>query len=142
MRHEFGKAQQRGAELPLAVLDIDYFKRINDQYGHVMGDQVLQAVARILLAHIRPGDLAARYGGEEFVLILPRTNVDQAVLVCERIRQVILNHDWTALHKNMRVTISIGLSADTNLHSHEQLLSAADAKLYRAKDAGRNRLKV
>jgi diguanylate cyclase (GGDEF)-like protein len=141
LREEFVKANRNKMPLPVAVMDIDSFKRVNDTFGHALGDLVLQTVAQIMLAQVRPGDLLARYGGEEFVMALPRSSQEQAVQICERMRLAIAEHDWASLHPQLQITVSIGLSCDPGAKNHEHLLSLADQKLYLAKDAGRNCLR-
>lgn len=138
--------RSRRSELPLSVmlLDIDHFKRVNDDYGHPAGDQVLKLLASTLRKRSRAGDISARYGGEEFILLMPGTPLDDARQMAERLRQdaqkLELRHDG----KRIKFTISLGLSCLTNqLHtSPESLLEEADKALYAAKHAGRNRAEV
>lgn len=123
------------------MVDIDYFKRFNDKFGHAAGDQALHAVAQIMLHNVRPTDMLARYGGEEFVALLPDTDLAGAKMAAERIRcavadAVIMMSDESLLPA---VTISIGVAQRQPSMSVETLLAAADAALYRAKANGRNR---
>lgn len=136
----FASAQERKRALSAVVADIDYFKSINDRFSHAIGDEVLRAVAGILRAHCRDTDLVARYGGEEFVLLLEAQGAGAAYGVCERIRCAVQDHDWSQIHPDLRVTLSLGLSDDLSLENHERLLSSADEQLYAAKRAGRNRV--
>jgi len=116
----------------LVLIDLDYFKAVNDQYGHNVGDQVLQEFGSILRTRIRPHDFVARYGGEEFVLVLARTGPEQAQEVLARVRSA-----WRWTRPN--VTFSAGLAANTDGDSDAQvLLAMADAALYQAKAAGRD----
>ncbi|MDI6740494.1 MAG: GGDEF domain-containing protein, partial [Candidatus Edwardsbacteria bacterium] len=115
------------------------FKKINDTVSHHAGDEVLKIVSEILKANCRTVDLVARYGGEEFVLAFPNTGAEAAATVCERIRTAVENFFWSRISKELRVTISVGLADDTSLPNHEKLLSAADARMYQAKELGRNR---
>jgi diguanylate cyclase (GGDEF)-like protein len=140
LRKEFVKAQTKTLPLPVAVLDVDDFKRINDEFSHEIGDAVLVQIAEILTSGLRAFDLAARYGGEEFVLMLPRTSSDQARAVCERLRLAVESHDWHGIHPALNVTISVGLSSDSSANSADRLLNAADTKLYEAKRQGKNRV--
>ena len=135
-------AQARCTHCPLTVVmaDVDHFKQINDCFGHQIGDEVLMSVAMLMRHACRATDLAARYGGEEFVLVLPETAVSQAHTVCERLRNAVELHPWNAIRSGLSVTISLGLSSDRNAPSHERLLGLADAQLYAAKRAGRNRI--
>jgi diguanylate cyclase (GGDEF)-like protein len=117
----------------LVLVDLDHFKAVNDQYGHSVGDEVLQEFGSILRTRIRPHDFVARYGGEEFVLVLARTGPDQAREVLARVRS-----EWRRARPD--VTFSSGLAVNTDMESEAQILLAmADAALYRAKAAGRNR---
>jgi diguanylate cyclase (GGDEF)-like protein len=140
LRTEFVHAKQSGWPLPVALVDVDDFKNINDQFSHQVGDAVLVAVAQLLRAQTRTSDIVARYGGEEFAVVLPRLTMDQAHTVCERLREVVEAHDWAQIHPDLRVTISIGLASETTLENFERLLSAADARMYKAKRAGKNRV--
>ena len=121
----------------LAMLDIDDFKQVNDTHGHQQGDSVLTAVGRSILNNIRDMDTAARYGGEELVILMPRTEIDTAYLVVERIRKDI----ETLSIDGIKVTISIGLaSSSRSKQSVEALLRQADEALYAAKKQGKNRV--
>lgn len=119
-----------GDTFALAMIDVDHFKQINDEHGHLHGDRVLQELAQHLRSCIRPGDVVARYGGEEFVLLLPRTDLATACNLCERTR--------AAIAANLSVTVSMGLAASLNDDTGESLLARGDAALYRAKGEGRN----
>jgi two-component system, cell cycle response regulator len=126
---------------PLAVLllDIDHFKHVNDTYGHPAGDVVLCTFAQCLRDQLRGGDIAGRWGGEEFLVILPRTDLDGATQVAERIRRAIEASTATADGQGIRVTVSGGCALGPG-GSVDELISAVDAQLYAAKDAGRNRI--
>ena len=138
---EYAQSQQTGKPLAVAIVDVDDFKRINDQFSHQTGDVVLQKVGELMGQNARLTDIVARYGGEEFVLVLPRTGLETASGVCERLRAAIETHEWSSIHPNLRVTISLGLASDNTLPNHEKLLDAADTKLYEAKRGGKNRIK-
>lgn len=137
---QFDQARRTRCPLTVVMADVDHFKQINDRFGHQIGDEVLMSVAMLLRQVCRATDLAVRYGGEEFVLILPGTDVVQANSVCERLRSAVEHHCWGTVCADLAVTISIGLSGDENAPSHERLLGLADAQLYAAKHAGRNRI--
>lgn len=124
------------------MIDIDNFKRVNDTWRHVCGDQALVAVAESLLNHVRPEDMVARYGGEEFVVGLPNTGIDDAFIVAERLRRAIefLPLDFRRGEKLPHVTVSIGIGCMQPGQSVTELIAIADEALYRAKDAGRNRV--
>jgi diguanylate cyclase (GGDEF)-like protein/PAS domain S-box-containing protein len=147
LQDEWARAQREGSPLSLLMIDVDHFKKFNDQYGHPAGDTCLQAVARALAVEAgRPGDLAARYGGEEFVLLLPSTDEDGARMVGERlqseIRKLAIVH---ALNPpSLLVTVSLGgatmrRTANGSMEG-SSLIQAADQALYVAKDSGRDRL--
>jgi diguanylate cyclase (GGDEF)-like protein len=134
-------AQAADHDTPLAVamLDLDGFKQVNDARGHAVGDRVLVALAGLLRAHTRNADLVARMGGEEFLLALPDTSPERAQEVCERLREQVAGYDWHALAPGLQVTISAGLACAPP-GAPDTLIEAADAALYRAKSAGRNRV--
>ena len=127
--------------LGLAMLDLDHFKQVNDRFGHLVGDRVLEATAQILRQHLRSPDLVARTGGEEFIVVWPDTPPAQVQQICERIRQTFEAHAWAALAPGLAVTISIGCVV-TPPYGEAHLTARADAALYRAKAAGRNRIEV
>jgi len=126
----------------LVMLDVDYFKRYNDHYGHQAGDTCLAQVADILKSSVRtPADLVARYGGEEFVVVLPSASLDEAAQVAERIqatlRETALPHAASAVSESVTVSMGIALSG---MHDNaEAVIARADEALYRAKQQGRNR---
>lgn len=132
------------AELPcaMAVVDVDFFKRVNDQFGHPMGDAVLCELARLLTKDCRPSEWVARLGGEEFVLVFSGDAIAQAARICERLRASVEAHDWAQLHPELRVTISLGLAGPAPASTWAAVLDRADQSLYAAKQAGRNRLQV
>ncbi|WP_239617799.1 sensor domain-containing diguanylate cyclase [Cohnella mopanensis] len=120
----------------LLLIDIDYFKRINDTYGHPVGDEVLIKVAKIMQSQSRDIDIVARYGGEEFAIILPDANRDNAVLVAERYRMEIQQGDWGEYN----ITVSVGVATVSDADDEETIVSRADQSLYTSKSRGRNRV--
>ncbi|MDF2179200.1 diguanylate cyclase [Aliiglaciecola sp. CAU 1673] len=134
------QASRYGDDLTLALGDIDNFKQINDRYSHQVGDAVLKQVARIMREQVREADVVARFGGEEFILLLAHTNKLQAQEVVERIRQKIETWNWQQLHPELSVTISFGICDQLGTDVGHSMLMEADAKLYQAKGAGRNRV--
>ena len=136
----FARSRRSGRALTVALADVDHFKQVNDRFGHQVGDEVLMQVAAIFRRACRKADLAARYGGEEFVLALPDTDAQQARLLCERVRRDVESHPWSGISQGLAVTVSMGLCGDPALTNHERLLGQADAQLYGAKRAGRNRI--
>ena len=126
-----------GSAMSVALLDIDKFKAINDTHSHLVGDEVLRRVARIVRTAVRLGDMAARYGGEEFGLVLPDTRLEEAAAVCERVRAAVAEADWELVRPGLRVTLSVGVSQEGR---PELALAVADQRLYAAKRGGRNRV--
>ncbi|MBF0301806.1 MAG: diguanylate cyclase [Desulfamplus sp.] len=125
----------------ILVLDIDFFKKVNDTYGHAIGDKCLQEITRRTAPVLRKNDMLARYGGEEFVVIMPETHVDGAVVVAEKIRKSIEKIEFIYKADTIRMTVSIGVSqVKDGDKSHEVIFERADAALYRAKSEGRNRV--
>lgn len=131
------EAQRYGTPLSLVMFDLDHFKRINDTYGHLEGDRVLQAVARCLQTHIRGSDVLGRYGGEEFALVLPRANAGQGCELAERLRLLVAG--LRVGERQIAVTLSGGV-ASYGGEGLSEFLRRADAALYRAKEAGRNHI--
>jgi diguanylate cyclase (GGDEF)-like protein len=125
--------------LSLILIDIDHFKKINDEYGHAIGDHVLSALSNIVKQHIRSNDLFARWGGEEFVLLCRDTKIEQATLIAEKIRELIASF---AFKDNVQVTASFGVATLHANETLEQLFNHADKALYEAKHQGRNRVIV
>jgi diguanylate cyclase (GGDEF)-like protein len=140
LAQEFDRARRQQGELAVAMCDLDNFKRINDQLGHAMGDAVLRGVAEQLRRHCRSIDVVARYGGEEFCIVFVDADGATAQRACESLRAAVQAFDWRALHAQLVVTISIGISEGLTLASHEALLAAADTQLYEAKRQGKNRV--
>jgi diguanylate cyclase (GGDEF)-like protein len=134
----FAESRVNNSTLCMAIADLDFFKGVNDRFGHATGDNVMRVLGAILRDHCPQGALAARFGGEEFVLILPYTKAEDAFVLCENIRLSLQDYNWKQLHPNLAVTISLGLSDSHEASSHERLLSLADLRLYEAKNAGRN----
>jgi diguanylate cyclase (GGDEF)-like protein len=137
-------AQSRKEELSLLMLDLDHFKRINDTYGHLEGDNVIRWVADILKHSIRKRDYIARYGGEEFTIVLPETSLQQAEKLAESLRKNISEQDIATKKGNrLQVTVSIGVaSLSGQIQSHQTLLQYADTALYVAKRDGRNQVRT
>ena len=143
LAQEFERAKRFSQDLSLILMDIDFFKRINDTYGHPVGDVILKAVAARISAHLRKIDLTARYGGEEFAMLLPQTNIEMAMAVAERIREDMATKPIETDKGNLTVTISLGV-CDTSLSGVTRaadLVRKADEALYAAKKDGRNRVK-
>jgi diguanylate cyclase len=135
---EMMRAQRSGRPCSIALIDLDHFKRINDFYGHPIGDEVLRTFAITVFANIRVVDKLGRYGGEEFLIVLPETSADAASHLLNRLRQLIETVDWSAITPNCPVTISAGIAEIRGDDSADSVLIRCDRALYRAKDAGRN----
>ena len=137
---ELARAARFGHPVTVALADLDHFKRVNDEYGHALGDEVLRMSAALLRRHCRGIDIVARYGGEEFALVLPETDLAGARVVCEKIRTAFLLHGWGLLAPRLRVTISIGLFEAQPGMDAVGVFERADANLYEAKRSGRDRV--
>jgi diguanylate cyclase len=137
---EWERALRFGRALTVAMLDLDHFKLVNDRHSHAVGDEVLRTVARILRDNTRGVDVVARYGGEEFCLILVETRLGEGARLCDRLRRLIESHDWSALRPGLAVTITAGVAGLHEAEAPNELLAAADVRLYAAKHQGRNRV--
>ncbi|HHT9125319.1 MAG TPA: diguanylate cyclase [Candidatus Brocadiia bacterium] len=142
--YEFERAKRYNTSLSLIMVDIDYFKNFNDQFGHQLGDEVLISLARLFKDNLRHIDIVARYGGEEFALILPNTEGKECFLLAERLRTQTECYEIKGNVSPLRITISLGLATfnGTNLNNKVELIKASDDALYSAKRGGRNRVEV
>ncbi|MDD3375753.1 MAG: GGDEF domain-containing protein [Candidatus Omnitrophica bacterium] len=136
---EIQRALIRKRNLSFLMIDVDYFKAVNDQHGHLVGDQVLRSVSLLIQENVREIDLAGRYGGEEFCVVLPDTDTDGSFFVAERIRKAIEENEIQAYDAKVRVTVSLGVSCfPVDGESSAELIDKADGALYRSKKRGRN----
>lgn len=140
----FAKAKDSGAVFTIMMIDIDFFKKVNDSYGHDVGDRVLVQIAKYLTDIFRTADFIARYGGEEFIAVLPRTDLAQAGILAARLQEQFRSSPICVTNElKIPITVSIGMSQlkpdDTNA---EQLIKRSDMALYQAKNNGRNRTEV
>ena len=150
LKEELARAQRQGSGLTCLLIDLDRFKQINDQHGHLVGDMALREAAQRVDAHIRDSDAAARFGGDEFVVLAPGISPEQAAALAERIRQAVSEAPLeVSKGLNLQLTVSIGVAGvvvdrnESDLKAvAEQLLAQADAALYRAKQNGRNRVEL
>lgn len=140
LKSEFASVKRYGQALTVLLCDIDHFKQVNDTLSHAIGDDVLRHIAKIFQKYTRETDLVARYGGEEFVIVFTNTGLEQAYRAAEKIREQVQTYAWHDIHPELCVTMSGGICADTSLDTYEQMLSAADAYLYSAKENGRNQI--
>ena len=142
---EIASAKRQNNPLCAMMIDIDFFKKVNDTYGHASGDAVLRGVASVIKSALRESDIPSRYGGEEFAVLLPFTHIDEAKVVGERLRKAVeaspipINIDDSDI-KSIGVTISMGLAEFTPEETGEELFERADKALYNAKESGRNRV--
>jgi diguanylate cyclase (GGDEF)-like protein len=136
----YKQSARHGRPMSVVIADIDFFKRINDQFSHATGDEVLRQVSAIIRSHVRLSDLVARYGGEEFVIALPETALPQAAALCDKLRDMIERFPWHQVHPGLNVTMSMGVYGDLAAGTAEAMLKKADELLYRAKESGRNRV--
>lgn len=141
---EFSRSQRHSLPLSCLMVDIDFFKKINDAYGHKTGDMVLKEFAMKLKRHSRKSDVVARYGGEEFIILLPQTTRKGAVAEAERVRLCVKKCRFRSLGRKLGLTVSIGIAThpDANIETHDDLISLADDALFEAKRLGRDRVAV
>jgi diguanylate cyclase len=140
MEREFARSDRNNTPLCLAMLDLDYFKKLNDTYGHQVGDEALLHLVKVVKEIVRPTDVVARFGGEEFVILLPETDLDEAVRVMTRLQRELTKKFF--LHKNERVlvTFSAGVALRGPGEAAEAFIGRADSAVYKAKESGRNRV--
>ncbi|WFU38502.1 GGDEF domain-containing protein [Bradyrhizobium sp. CB82] len=138
LEEQIAGAREAKTPCSAALIDLDWFKRINDVHGHPTGDEVLRTFAITIFANIRPNDRFGRYGGEEFLLLMPDTPGEAAMRMLERLRAIVAELDWSAFASNMHVTISAGVAALRNNDNADTFLARADSALHSAKAQGRN----
>jgi diguanylate cyclase (GGDEF)-like protein len=139
---EIDRARRNGLPISLLMIDIDHFKQVNDDHGHLVGDQVLINLVKLCQSKIRDVDIFARYGGEEFVILMPNANCEAAIKTAERLRQAVFESFMATGRANVLITLSVGVACwdtveEVNIDS---LLEKADKALYRSKELGRNRV--
>lgn len=139
LKEEIARSRRHGPPLSLAVWDIDYFKAINDAYGHKSGDKALLIIAKILSQHCRKSDFIARYGGEEFVMLFPETKEQDAFSVANKLREIVESSSFNANGNPVRITLSCGITQLLNGDTNESFFERADKALYTAKHIGRNK---
>lgn len=144
LSQDFLRAKRYHESLTCVMLDIDFFKKFNDTYGHQTGDVVLNNLAQVIEASTRESDLSARYGGEEFALVMYHTDQKAALEAAERLRRRVESHEVKDNDNVLHVTISVGVATfpNENIHDAKELIEFADQALYKAKENGRNRVEA
>ena len=149
IKQEVSNAKRQHAPLCGIMTDIDYFKHVNDTYGHAAGDLVLKTIAKVIRGQLREYDIAGRYGGEEFSILLPFTKINEAQMVAERLRQTVENKVINISkvapdceEKNIKITLSLGIYEIKENDSDDDLMKKADKALYQAKNTGRNKVVI
>ncbi len=143
LSNELLKSRRFRYKVSLLMVDVDHFKKVNDQYGHPLGDATLKEVSQIIKSTIRAYDVPARYGGEEFAVVLPHADADQALQVAERMRRAVMDHSFPGRNarEQLRVTVSVGVASyPSNAKTKAELIERADQALYLAKSEGRNKV--
>ena len=136
IEEEISKYKRYKIPFSVLLIDVDFFKKINDTYGHDKGDFVIKRISNLLKQNIRDSDICARWGGEEFLILVPNNNLDGALILANNLKELIEKNNFE-IKEN--VTISIGVSTFDENSSQEKLLKSADIALYKAKENGRNR---
>jgi diguanylate cyclase (GGDEF)-like protein len=139
IRNERQRSERTGEIFSICILDVDFFKQVNDTYGHLAGDAVLQEIARTANEALRQTDYFGRYGGEDFALVLTATTVEGAMITAERVRARIEALPLAFISPGLTVTASIGIADSSASEDTAQIFKRADEALYRAKQGGRNR---
>lgn len=139
---ELTKQERNGNSISFVMIDIDYFKKVNDTYGHITGDQILRKLSDLLINSIRSCDIVGRYGGEEFGIVLPEANFDAALHICQRIRKNVEDYEFNVDGKSIKITVSLGMyfKSPEDTISSSEMIRKSDEALYRAKANGRNRV--
>lgn len=141
LEQEYNRTKRHPSDFSLAILDIDFFKKVNDTYGHQYGDYVLRTVADLMKQSFRKTDLLFRYGGEELIVMMPETNIEGASIPVQRLRRMVEDYEFDYNGVKSKVTVSIGLTTNyQSFTTSAEILKSADEALYKAKEGGRNRV--
>lgn len=144
IKQEISLMQRYGHETVLIILDIDNFKKINDTYGHPVGDDILRQVADLLKSNVRDSDTVFRFGGEEFIILMPQTSLEGGYAFADRLRKLIMDKTFSIGPITVQITSSFGITSmdDTNSQNLEGYYHLADRALYLAKQRGKNRVEI
>ncbi len=144
LENEFQRTNRYMSQMALIMIDIDFFKKVNDTYGHPVGDDILKEISEVISREVREVDVIARYGGEEFTVLLPQTDIERAKAVAERIRSAVEGHSFRTPEGKIKITISLGVVGfpACPVDNQMELVQLADAALYEAKKKGKNRVVV
>jgi diguanylate cyclase (GGDEF)-like protein len=143
LKHEFDKSKRYGNLFTIALFDLDFFKKVNDNHGHPKGDEVLRTFAVVIAENLRESDIPARYGGEEFAVIFSETDIEKSVIAVERIREALRNRVFESDEGTFTITFSAGMTAfDKKFENFEEMIQSADKALYMSKRNGRDRITV
>lgn len=140
LEREFLRAKRYGSDLSVAIIDIDFFKKVNDTHGHICGDYILKEVAYLILENFRKTDIIFRYGGEEFVALLTETTLEKAKIPLERLRKSVEEYPFNFKGTDIKITISGGATEIRDVENASEFLDNADKALYMAKENGRNQI--
>lgn len=141
----FNECKKESAPCPCIILDIDFFKKVNDTFGHTVGDHVLKHVASVITDSVRETDIVTRYGGEEFIILCPNTTLETSIKIAQRVSEEIKSHPYKTKDFELTITVSVGVAEYNSIDSEatfEGLINLADKALYEAKENGRNQIKV
>lgn len=138
--NELSRCQRQNSVLTYAMIDLDHFKSVNDRYGHVAGDQVLKALAQLLISRLRSTDSVGRYGGEEFAIIMPDTTLEDAYNIVDVLRNEFSELVFQQEDQEFTVSFSAGIACSSNIKDQHRLIETADEALYQAKNKGRNKI--
>lgn len=140
--YQLDMAHKLDMSVGIAFVDIDFFKKVNDTYGHLIGDETLKVLAKTLTKGLRSSDVVGRWGGEEFILILPDSDSENLELICEKLRMLVENSSIDRSETDLKITISIGATIMQSKDTPESIIGRADRLLYASKENGRNRVTV